>query len=857
MIKDTFNMRTIKPLIFVALLLLFVAEAKTQQAILAGRVTDLTTQQPIPYAQVGLMSVEGEQLLSGQITSLDGTFSFRELQAGQYRLRISFIGYTTVITPDYGLENTNTQIDTIEVILSPLPVQLEMMQVTAETMTVSTGIDRRTYRAADFETARGGNAADVLNKLPSVSVSPDGEVSVRGTTEFMVYLNGRPVQMEPSMVLAQIQAGSIESIDIITVPTARYEAQGKGGIININTKSGGIRGWAVAVNGLAGGAPWNHKEEPLTGDMLNDNRYGGGVNVMFTEQKYSISGAIQYNFRNINATRSGEARILHPTDNSYKHLVASGTKPERYQNVSANLGADYQITTRQKLSASWYYGNRTEWRQANYIYQIFSADQEKQPIAGIPVNEEWIFNPNEGIRKGVFNVFNIDYQHKTTMGSAFTVSALFEHSMLSQQVDNPNIQYDPITGLPGDLTLRYWQEDRTPLNGLRLSAEYSGKLKSGQKFLVGLQPQLFFIDGSFLYDTLHIPSQTWGSFTDLENRVEMMRGIYAGFADFSGKLRKLDYKAGLRIEYTDQVLHIENPEYFTILDRETKVENIERHTYWFPSIHAGYPVFGNDRITVAASRRINRSPLKNMAPFLYRRHLEVYVVGDPELKPEYITIAELSYLRALGNHRITFTGFYRGVDQAVFRVNTVLEEEMVLIRSFTNSGNTKAMGGEVTVNLEFGKRIKIFAGGSLFDYHVKAEIFDYQEDQRSMAWSLKGNVMYQAAHSWRIAADFDVRSGRVTAQGRDELLGIVNASASWAPPKYSRWTMVIRGLNLMNSNKSILHTRAFSPNVTEIFYQDTEFHWLGPVAEISIQYNLNQKNGSKKNTGSEFGGKEF
>jgi outer membrane receptor protein involved in Fe transport len=826
-----------------------------QTGSISGVVSDSTSAAAIPFASVILLDT-GNVQTGGAVTNLEGEFNLSNIPLGTYRLLVTFIGYSNIELEGVVVSGVNPNLNVGVIPMFPVGVMLDKAVVTATASAFASGIDRRSYHVVDFETTRGGNALDVLNKLPSVSVSPDGELTVRGTGDFMVYINGRPTQMEPSMVLSQIAASSIERIDVITVPTARFDAQGKGGIININTKTSGTRGWSVSANMLGGGAPWNHGKDPYTDYALNDNRYGGGFNLIFSDKKWSLFSAVNYNFRNVNASRSGEARILNVDDQSYRHLVAAGMKPEWYENFTVNLGAEYRINSRSGISASWYHGNRTEWRKAFYLYQIFDADESKNQIPGIPLNEQWILNPNEGIRKGLFNTFNIDYQHKITKDATINLSALYEHSLLSQTVDNPNIAFDPLSGMTGELLLRYRQEDRTPLDGIRLSAEYAGKLKTGQSLNIGFQPQFFSIDGGFSYDTLHLPTNTWGSYSELENKVNLARGVYAGFADLAGIYQKLQYKVGLRVEYTDQLLKIDNPDYFTILERATSAENPEKHMDWFPSLHASYPLFNGDNIMLAASRRINRSPLKNMAPFLYRRHLEVYVVGDPELQPEYITTAELTYQKVLGRQRLTLTGFYRGVDNAVFRVNTVYEEEMVLIRSFTNSGNTTSIGGELNVNLEFGKRWRAFLGGSIYDYHVRADVFGFREDQRGLSWSLKGNTVVQIAGDLKVSADFDIRSAQVTAQGRNEMVALANAALTYNPANLKGWGVTLRGLNLLNSNISSLYTRAYNPDGVQIFYQDTEFIWYGPIAEMSITYNLNWKGQTRKGD-AEFGRGEF
>lgn len=827
-----------------------------QDGSISGVVTDSENGTGVPFASVALLQPGSSEPVTGVITNLEGQFILSGLAHGTYTLSVSFIGYETERVDSISVTTVSPAVEVGAVRLSPVKVQLEEVVVTATALTAVSGLDRRTYRAGDFETARGGTAADVLSRLPSVSVSPEGNVSVRGTTDFMVYLNGRPTQIEPSVLLAQIAAGTIESVDIITVPTAKYDAQGKGGIININTKAKGVKGFSLSANTLAGGAPWGNTTDPYSGYGISDDRYAGGFNLMYANNGWLLYGGLNYNWKDVNASRSGSARILDPSNNTYKHMVAAGNKPEWHENISASMGFDVTLNQHSSISASYYYGNRTEGRQAFYLYNIFTADVDKNPVGGIPMDEQWIFNPNEGIRKGIFHTVSADYSYTFSPSARLVLSGLYEHSVLTHDIDNPNIEYSILTGELGGHQLHYRQSDNTPLDGLRLSADFAWDISTTTTLNVGFQPQYFAIAGGFDYDTLNVESNIWGAYSDLENSIDMTRVIMAGYADFSGTQGKLKYKAGLRLEHTDQMLVIDNPDYFTIFDRPTQATNEQNYLDWFPSVHLSYPVLRSDNLSFAASRRISRAPVKSMAPFLYRRHLEVYVVGDPALKPEYINTVELSYGKSMGNHRIALTGFYRGVDNAIFRVNTVYEEEMVLIRSFTNAGNTTAIGAELNANIELGPKARLFLGGSLYDYHVQADIFGYREDQRSLSWNLKGSANITVARGVRLSADFDMVSAQVTAQGRNEMRYIANAAVSYNPQRYQAWNITLRGLNLLNSNIRELNTRAYNSEGVQIFYQDTEFYFYGPVAEIGVSYNLNWK-GPVRKAESEFGEGEF
>ncbi|MDD2571489.1 MAG: outer membrane beta-barrel family protein [Bacteroidales bacterium] len=827
-----------------------------RQGSLKGLVQDGNTGDPIPFATISLMQ-NNEALPIGTVTDQNGDFQIDRIAFGSYRVIISFIGYLPDTIPAIELSREKPLVDVGIRSVFPSTVDIGEVEVRAIASTVSTKIDRKTYRAADFETARGGNASDVLNKLPSVSVSQDGEVSVRGTADFMVYLNGKPTRIDPSTLLSQIPAEQIESIDVITVPTARYDAQGKGGIININTRTSALDGLSVQVNGMLGGAPWADQTDEISGYRLNDNRYGGGINLLYGKQKLSLFGGVSYNYKNVNSHRDGQARILNEQDGSYKHMIAAGQKPEWYENFTANAGMEYRFSEATQLSASYYHGTRTDGRSAFYVYQNFYADRDKNPIDGIPVDEEWIYNPNTDHRYGSFHTANADLTHRFNKKSVLTASLLYERSTLSRDIENPDYQFDKSLNQIKEMSSYYRQQDNTPLDGYLLSLNWAREFSNGHTLNLGLQPQYFTISGLFTYDTLDLANDQMESYTNLENGLDLSRGIYAGYADYKGSWGKFNFVAGLRLEYTDQQMEIGNPDFFTIFDRPTESRYELQQLDWFPSLHAAYDLGKGSQLNFAASRRISRPPIKNMAPFLYRRHYEVYEVGDPALKPEYITNVELGYEKKAGNQQFGLTAFYRAVDNAIFRVNTVYEEEMVLVRSFTNAGNSKALGAELSANLVARQFARFFIGGSVYNYHVQGDIFGYQEDNTSVNWTLKANATLMLSKYLRFTADFNYRSASVTAQGRDKAFYLTNLALNYTPKKVENLNFSFRMLDILGSNSSGMATRVFDPNGVQIFYQDNTFYRNGPVAELGVTYTINKYSNGQRKAESSFGKAEF
>ncbi|WP_439184581.1 outer membrane beta-barrel protein [Carboxylicivirga taeanensis] len=855
-------MKHIKHLLVVAVAFLGSVGALAQTGVIKGRVIAAGSKESIPFASIALF--ENEQLINGAVSNEKGDFKIDKVKPGTYQLSVSFLGFETREILSIELSKDNRIVDVNQVSLKASNVSLQGVEVTANAQTVKTGIDRKTYNAADFATAKGGSATDVLNKLPAVSVGPDGAVSVRGTTDFMVYLNGKPTQMEASVLLGQIQSESIASIDVITVPTAKYDAQGKGGIIIISTKKQALNGLSVAANGLIGGAAYNNLTDPISGFENNDNRYGGGLSLMYHKNALTVYGGGSYNRRNVNGMRTGDARILQE-DGTFYHMVAAGERPEWYINYSANAGIDYRLSNKSMVSASYYYGDRQEGRSAFYVYNNFYGDAHKQPVAGIDPQNEYVYNPNTDDRYGEFHTSNIDYSTQFDDNSSLKLSLLYEYSKLSRALDNEDYDFDNGTQTIGRVRRHFRQTDEAPLHGYRFSVDYEKVLDNGHTLSLGLQPQYITHDDAFNYDTLNVTKGEWASFESLENNIELTRGVYAAYIDYLAKWNKLTMIAGVRVEYTDQAMEIANPDYFNMFDREMAADYQTQQMDWFPTLHMNYALNETNGVTLAASRRINRPATKNMAPFLYRRHYEVYLIGDPSLEPEYLSNLEVSLDKRIGQQKFTLTGFYRGTDNAVFRVNTIynnpdfpedVDNNKVLIRSYTNAGNTSALGAELNANLEAGKQLKMFVGGSIYHYNVNGDVFGYQEDNSSTNWNLKGNVNWHINKAWRLTTDFDVKSATVTAQGRDELFYLANAAINYQPQKLAGWDFSLRVLDVLASNDKALSTRAYDANAVEIFYQATEYRRQGPIVEFSVNYSLNLK-GNKKKTGSTFGKEQF
>ena len=875
----------IKPRILLIINLLLLLTYSLQAGSIKGHVINSKGGNGVPFASIALIRAGETDALVGSISDNDGNFIVKNIPNGTYKAVVSFIGFQSKEINDITISSKENRVELGTVILNENAVGLAEVNVSANQNTSVTKIDRQTYRATDFETTKGGTAIDVLSKLPSVSVDGDGQVSMRGTSSFMVYINGKPSASNANDILGQIPSDNIADIDIITVPTSKYDAQGKGGIINITTKRNSLEGLSLIATGMAGGTPWTNTDDVYNDQKLDNNRYNAGLNVMYNKNKLSLTGALNRQSRH----NTGEG-IIDPYiyqqagevdngfDGKYYVLDGQGSRPKWYSNMLVSAGASYKLNDASELSASYQYSQRRSGRTANYKYDAYFADSPTS--APLPGTLDEIYNPNDIHRDGWFSNMSLDYTVKLDETSKLSASATYESSNLEQTIENQEFNY---TGeklyydyndeafVDGEAPrFHSYQSDETPLDAFRFAFDYEKKFDNDAKIESGLQAQLIGLDGIFGYDTI-IGNDYYGDVASYDNEIDLKRNVYAAYIDYSGSKGQLEYILGLRMEYLDQEMTVASTEYFKYVygyfdaigdGRDYDQKDFKQSKFdLFPTLHLAYQVDDLNNLSLAASRRINRPPAKDMAPFLYRRHQEIYEMGDPLLEPEYILNAELTYTRSFGqNNNVNLTGFYRGVDNAIYRVNRVAYDMGnpggVLLRSYTNAGDQVALGAELGMNLDLINKVKIFIGASLYDFRVIAddELLGESRDSRSINWSVKSNIAWQINTPLKLTVDYAIKSKTVTPQGENREFQALNAALNYSPEKLKNWTFSAKMLDILGTNQAGGYTAAAYDRDEILLRRDYVYDYEGQIVEIGATYTFNNRKhkANKKLIGDEY-----
>jgi iron complex outermembrane receptor protein len=614
---------------------------------------------------------------------------------------------------------------------------------------------------------------------------------------------------------------------------------------------------------MLGGTPWKNGTDVYSQHVLNNRRGSGGLNLNYNFNRLNLHGAINYSHTNNKGI--GDIYTYMYQDESQANpdtwyiLDGRGSRPKWDETLYTNLGADYSLGENSELSANFQYSRRHTGRAAHYKYNTFFSDSpDGDPIPGTLYE---LYNPNDIHRRGTFQNFSLDYRLNRQDGSLFTASFLYERSNLDQTIENKEfayvgdeLYYDYYSGESGNPVFHSFQRDVTPLDAYRLALSYRKAFENGNSLELGASSQFVRLEGSYEYDTVNTATGQFEGFDYFNNDIDLQRDVYAAYAEYSGTRNRFSYILGLRFEYLDQHMSVSSTRYFEEvyevfedIGRDFDETEFEQNKFdLFPSVHLSYQAGERNTLSLAASHRINRPPAKDMAPFLYRRHQEIFEMGDPLLEPEYSWNADLSYERLLGDHNMILTGFVRSATNAIYRVNRLdyglANEGGVLLRSYTNAGSQLAAGGEAGFNFFLFKRVKLFLGGSLYQFSVESNenLFGDQSKSSSLNWDAKGNLNWEISAPLSLTIDYSYKSPSVTPQGEDLKFQLMNVVLTYAPEKLRGWSFYAKMLDVIGTNQSGGYTGA-TQGETLVFRRDWVYDYEGQILEAGATFTFNQR----------------
>jgi len=812
-------------------LLIFIQTISAQKASIKGTILDNQNANPIEYASIALLNSVDNSVIAGDVSNKNGNFTVQNIKPGNYKLKIYFVGYETRILENIKVQdNQHIQLEVIQIKLNNQV--LDEIAVTGKKTNSYNKIDKQQYKASQFETAKGGSAIDVIKNLPSVTVNIQGDISLRGSNGFMVLVNGKPVLTDAVTILSQLPANTIQNIELITAPSAKYDPDGKGGIINIVTTKGSTDGFALSTN-LLGGLPstddYDNLEKP--------KRFGADITANYKKDKIDLSITANYLRNDNNGYREGNAYTKDFDANTITRFPSNGERSFDKHNYSAKTALLYNANKNNIFNFGFYLGKKFQARRADIDYNNSTSNLTTNAV----LSQFAYFNSNVQTKEGKFTLANFDYTHTFVNESTLTASALYEHANLYGNTINLNIDYPAKETVFQEVNNPY----SNPIYGFRLKLDYTitigkGKLESGYQYRNDKQ------EGTFGY-TVNPEPVTPVENSQFRGTAKTTNHINAVYSQYSGKSDKLNYVAGLRYEYAQR-------EVLLSTDLNAHLLNFSN---LFPSANLLYTFNDSWNAKVGYSKRVQRNNNSELNPILEREHSETLEQGDPDLLPQFVDLAELGINHTFKKGTLFTTLYYQNIKNPIQRVNSVYNDT-ILNRVYTNAERARLYGLELGTNLKPKKWLSLYFGANIYNYKINGNLDVLGEtstvNNSDWVYSLNANSTFNLDKNWSITANVNYTSAKPTAQGEDSRFLIPNMSI--------RKTILdgkgSLGLQWQNINFGNMDTN--QQRITTYgsdFYTTTNYIYETNVLLLNFSYNFNKLTSKNKLPTSEFGEKEF
>ncbi|OGU70202.1 MAG: hypothetical protein A2V93_04000 [Ignavibacteria bacterium RBG_16_34_14] len=773
---------------------------------ITGTVFDSTSGQKIEYANIVVMSKSDSSVITGTITDAEGNFTISKVRPGNYFVNVRFIGFNDKQF-DVSINRNNLNINLGEIYLEPAAINLENVVVEGERSPVTYQLDKKVIDVSQMQTVISGNAVDVLENIPSVTVDIEGNVSLRGSGNFTVLIDGRPSIVDAQDALQQIPASSIKSIEIITNPSAKYDPQGTAGIINIILKKNQNIGMSGIMNANAG---------------LND-KYGGDFLFEYKTEDVNTTFGIDYNRRFSPGESREEQRFIRNNNTSF----LNSTGDRKWGRISFGLrgGLEFILGENDILSLGGRYGNREGQMNSflNYILlpqdssYISSGDRDRGGNHyDFNMNYFHRFNPDGHELKGEL-VYGYDNSDESTITSEFYNGI--------QTSGKKTTESGPSTDIEGklDYTLPLG-ENRKFEAGMQGEAEISKENTSLSEYNSKF--------GDFILQPLY---------SNTANYKTNELAVYSLYADQFGNL---GLQGGIRGEYTFRTIEV------TRLNQEF---NIDRWDF-FPSLHSSYKFAEGKQMMASYTRRIQRPGGWELEPFDTWMDANNVRRGNPSLEPEYIDSYELGLQIFIGKVVLSSELYYRVTHNKIDRVQSIYQDSTnITLNTSENIGKDYSLGSELMLTLDPLEFWNVNLMGNLYNYKIDGLLFNEPFSRESFNWSSRFNNVFKVSESTTFQFNVNYNSPTVSSQGTRE--GFFTTDAAFKQNFFER------KLSLTVQVRDIFSTAKYEfTSEGEDFYRYNYFNRESPVVMLNLRYNFNnfkQERDGEKPNGEFNDGEEF
>ena len=769
-----------------------------QTTSLTGKLTDATTATPLGYASVRVLQLPENKLVNGTLTNDKGEFTVA-LPPGRYAAEIEFIGFETIKTPEFSLTQAHPQHDLGTLQLASTTTTLHEVEVTAEKSTMVLALDKKIFNVGKDLSNAGGSATDILTNIPSVTVDPDGNVKLRGSDNVRILIDGKPsglVSFKGSSGLQQLQGSMIERIEIITNPSARYEAEGSAGIINIVLKKDQKQGFNGSVE-LIAGQPTN---------------FGAAANLNYRHRKinFFINYGISYR------VTPGQGTMLQERFVGDTTYLLRQTTTNEFRGLNNNIrgGLDYYFSEHSILTASTLWRRSDAQRLSDIRYEDYLFSLNAPLGYTLRQQDETEDEPN--------SEYSLVYKRKFGReGHELTAEAKYlnywEHS--DQSFPQQTFFPDGTEDVPKALFQKSVNDEYE--NQYLLQLDYVRPVGQDGKIETGLRSSFRDMENDYVVSEKNTDG-TFSTVPGLDNDFFYNENINGAYLIYGNKRRKFSWQAGLRAEHTD----------VNTLLAETNEENPRDYFNFFPSLHLTYDLPKNNAIQWSYSRRVRRPVYNDLSPFSTFTDSRNFWSGNPDLDPEFSDVLEVGHIRYFDQGSLSSSVYFRHTQDKIERIRQLDDAGNATTRP-ENLRSGDALGLEFTSAYSPRKWWKLDGSFNFFYATIDGSNIEVDYKATTYSWFARATSKFLLPKNF----DFQVRGNyeapQKTVQGSRKALYFIDLAVSKDILR-NKGTLTLNVSDLLNSRK--LRTVTEGDN----FRSEGEFQWRRRQVNLTFNYRINQ-----------------
>ena len=763
-----------------------------KEGLLKGKVLDSSSNLPLEYATITIFAQKDSALISGEITNEKGEFSF-PLPYGDYYGEINFLAFKNFSIAPFSIHSKKRKMNLGEVKLSINSEALKEVEVLSTKGEVQMTLDKRIFNVGKDITSAGGNASELLGNVPGVTVE-NGKISLRGNEGVQILVDGKPsilVGGEDGKGLTRIPGNLIDKVEVITNPSAKYQAKGTAGIINIilkKEKKFGVNGSAEASIGYP-------------------DIYGGSLNLNVRKDKFNLFTNLGWDFQKNNGSgkiyQELKKNPLEIMELDRKHILGGGWG-------NARLGLDYFINKNNTFTASVNYQTGEDNDEIDITYFDYVGNLN---------NPTSIATRRDDTKKtGDYFEYALTWDHQFEKKG---------HELIA------DIRYQDNLGFDESILLgKFFDTDFVPLANVNDVQQRSGNREGETRWDTNLDYTYplsktglleLGYQGSFRkiindFEVEEFDDMVWKPLAEFSNDFEYDENVLGIYGTYKNKYKKMSYKFGGRMEHTDVVTRL----------LETNKENPRNYTNFFPSAQLSFQLKKNNTIKLSYSRRVRRPRFTELNPFFTFSDPRNQFVGNPDLDPEFSDSYELEHIKYWEKASFSSAIFYRHRTDVIKRILVPLSGDSTLLQNQNLKGQDD-IGLDLTFSYQPIPWWKLNANAIMFHVDADASNIDAAFQNSDFTWQGKLSSQFTILKKTNVQIRFNYRAPQARAQGEAREIAYVNIGVSRKLGKKG---------GKLSFNISDLFSSQKTGGITDTpdIFRNTEFRWRYRTMRLSYNY---------------------